>query len=115
LFFQGIRTFNPGLVRRSLSLWWNDCSASEMGKARDGLTVHLLDAPNIRDLDHSKIRPGDLAVTKTGVHVLAYIGDETCIEADPEAGRVISIRARKDDNPWFDASVDIVRWSALAR
>jgi len=33
LFCRGIRTFDPGLVRRALDLWWHDCTAEVLGEA----------------------------------------------------------------------------------
>ena len=115
LFLRGLRTFDAGLVRRALSLWWNDCTASVLGEARDGVTVHVLDTPSVNKLDHSKILPGDLAVTSSGVHIMAYLGGNVWIEADPGVGRVISVPAPVPDNPWFDTSMKIVRWSILAK
>ncbi len=114
LFCRGIRTFNPGLVRRSLSLWWHDCTANVLGEAHDGFTVHLLDTPTVNKLDHSKILPGDLAVTSGGSHIMAYIGNNTWIEADPGVGRVITVQVPSNDNPWFHTPMKIVRWSILS-
>ena len=115
LFCRGLRTFDPGLVRRALSLWWHDCTASVLGEARDGLTVHLLDTPSVNKLDQSKVLPGDLAVTSSGVHIMAYLGNNTWIEADPGVGRVISVPVPVKDNSWFDTSMKIVRWSILSQ
>jgi NlpC/P60 family len=113
MFFRGIRTFDAGLVRRSISLWWHDTTASALGQEEGGLTVHLLDAPSINSLDHAQILPGDLAVTRSGVHIMAYLGEETWIEADPEAGRVIRVAAPSRDNGWFQTPMRIVRWRIL--
>ncbi len=115
LFCHGIRTFDPGLARRALSLWWHDRTARALGEAHEGLTVHLLDTPSINKLDHSKILPGDLAVTRRGIHIMAYLGDNLWIEADPGAGRVISVPVPANDNSWFDTSMKIVRWSVLSQ
>jgi hypothetical protein len=114
LFCRGVRTFDPGLVRRSFWLWWHDCTASALGEARNGLTVPLFDTPGINQLDHSRILPGDLAVTTNGVHIMAYLGDNTWIEADPVIGRVISVSVPANDNMWFNTSMRIVRWTALS-
>lgn len=114
LFCRGLRTCDPGLVRRALSLWWHDCTAAVLGEAQDGLTVHLLDTPSINELDHARILPGDLAVTSSGVHVMAYLGNDTWIEADPGVGRVISVPVPAKDNSWFGSSMKIVRWSVLS-
>jgi hypothetical protein len=38
--------------------------------------------------DAQNLRPGDLAVTTSGSHVLAYLDDNRWIEADPDIMRV---------------------------
>ncbi|MEQ1860347.1 MAG: hypothetical protein ABMA13_10455 [Chthoniobacteraceae bacterium] len=113
LFFRGIRTFDPALVRRALSLWWHDTTASALGQQHAGLTVHLLDTPSVNQLDHSKVLPGDLAVTRSGVHIMAYLGDNRWIEADPGVGRVITVPAPTNDNEWFRTPMNIVRWTVF--
>lgn len=119
LFLEGVKTFNAGLVRDSITLWWNDTTARVLGEAT-GPTVMVseppkrpLEAPPINLLDHSKLQPGDLAVTTSGLHVLAYLGDQMWIEADPGAGRVIVVKAPSQDNGWFSIPVNIVRWKLL--
>jgi len=113
LFWRGIRTFHPGVVREAFSLWWHDCSASALGLQHRGLTVHLLETPSINALDHSKILPGDLAVTKNGIHIMAYLGSSHWIEADPSEGRVITVAAPSVGNSWFQSPMNIVRWTVL--
>jgi hypothetical protein len=113
LFLRGLRTFDAGLVRHALSLWWHDCSASDLGDEHSHLTVFILDTPSINSLDHSRLLPGDLAVTKGGEHVMAYLGDSLWIEADPLAHRVITVRAPSKHNAWFHGPMKIVRWSIL--
>jgi hypothetical protein len=75
-------------------------------------TRRLFTASSINALDLAKILPGDFAVTVGGVHTLAYLGDKTWIEADPNVKRVVkfSIPAM---SPWFDQPVYIVRWHEL--
>jgi hypothetical protein len=51
--------------------------------------VILRKSKSINALDHEKIMPGDLAVTQNGVHVLAYLGERSWIEADPACKKVI--------------------------
>jgi cell wall-associated NlpC family hydrolase len=111
---RAIRTFDPGLVRRAFSLWWHDTTASALGQEHDGLTVHLLDTLGINQLDHTKVLPGDLAVTRSGVHIMAYLGDGHWIEADPGAGRVITVRVPENDNAWFSTPMHIVRWRVFS-
>jgi len=113
LFRRGLRTFDAGLVRRAISLWWHDCTASALGEQHRGLTVRLFDTPSVNVLDHSKVLPGDLAVTKSGIHIMAYLGHHHWIEADPGAGRVITVTAPSADNPWFNDPMNIIRWSIL--
>lgn len=114
LFWRGVRTFDPGLVRRALGMWWNDTSARALGEHHEGLTVGLLQTPSINDLDHTGVLPGDLAVTRDGLHIMAYLGDRQWIEADPTEGRVITVAAPTKDNIWFKVPMNLVRWSVLA-
>lgn len=111
---RGLRTFDPSLVRRAISLWWNDCTAKALGEMHQGLTTQLVKTPSINNLDHSKVLPGDLAVTRDGVHVLAYLGDQRWIEADPGEGRVIIVSVPANENLWFRMPVNIVRWTEFA-
>ena len=113
LFCRGIRTCDPGLLRHSLSLWWHDTSASALGQQHDGLTVQLLDTPSVNALDHSQLSPGDLAVTRSGVHIMAYLGNNLWIEADPGAGRVIRVSVPSPENGWFETPMRIMRWALL--
>lgn len=114
LFLEGLRTLNPGLVRDAISLWWNDTTARVLGeKNASSPTVAITETPEINLLDHSLLLPGDLAVTATGLHILAYLGDQTWIEADPGLERVVSAKAPSHDNPWLATPVNIVRWKVL--
>lgn len=110
MFCRGVRTFDPGLIRRSISLWWHDTTASALGQQYDDLTLHLLDTPSVNALDHTQLLPGDLAVTRSGVHIMAYLGSNVWIEADPGAGRVIRVTAPSPDNGWFETPMSIMRW-----
>jgi hypothetical protein len=59
------------------------------------------------------VLPGDLAVTRSGVHIMAYLGNKRWIEADPAAGSVITITAPSANNSWFHTPMNIVRWGIL--
>jgi hypothetical protein len=72
----------------------------------------LFASSSIDETDHSKLQPGDLAVTTDGVHILAYLGNTTWIEADPILGKVIKVSV-PTDNPWFNRPVAFIRWSWL--
>lgn len=114
-FLRGLLTLDPGRVRHAISLWWHDTTASVLGEAHDGLTTHVLDTPSLNQLDHSQILPGDLAVTKSGGHIMAYLGENRWIEADPGAGHVITVLVPTTGNGWFDTPMKIVRWSVLSK
>jgi hypothetical protein len=80
----------------------------------EGQTVVLkIVAPQINLLDHATFQPGDLAVTDSGIHVLAYLGDQTWIEADPGVEKVILAKSPSQDNAWLSSPVKIVRWKLL--
>ena len=113
LFIEGSRRLDPAMLRQSFDLWWHDCTANELKDGFRNLTVPVLATPSLNVLDHSRILPGDMAVTDSGAHVLAYVGDHRWIEADPYVGRVITVTAPAPGNVWFTGPMKIVRWHAL--
>ena len=111
LFLRGLCTLDGGLIRQGLRLWWQDCSAKDLADARKQLTVPVAKAASLNGLDPNLILPGDLAVTSGGVHVLAYLGNQVWIEADP--GRRVMKLTVPSSNPWTQMRVEIVRWRML--
>jgi len=85
---ESLISANPGLLRAALNLWWRDTNAIQLGKGANGLTAPMGDGSPIAMRDAQSLRPGDLAVTTSGSHVLAYLGDNRWIEADPDIMRV---------------------------
>ena len=57
------------------------------------------------------LRPGDLAVTTTGSHVLAYLADQRWIEADPDVARVHIVDL--NTSPTAGQEVLLVTWRWL--
>jgi|UniRef100_UPI003783E963 cell wall-associated NlpC family hydrolase len=112
-FYSGVANADLGLIQHGLTLWWNDTSAKALGEEHQGLTKHLFDGPDLKTLDHKKLQAGDIAVTDDGVHIMAYLGDETWIEADPGKLKVIKIHAPTTTNGWFLHPIKILRWSLL--
>ena len=107
---RGVLTANPQLIRESMGLWWFDSSAKALMEGYRGKTRVLLSTPAINQLDHSRIMPGDFAVTSSGVHALAYVGDQSWIEADPgPANRVILLKV-PGSSAWLNTPVHIMRW-----
>lgn len=107
---RAVATRNPGLLRAAVSLWWHDTSAMALRDGYRNNTRVLLWAPSINELDHTKIQPGDLAVMENGIHVMAYLGESTWIEADPDAGQVIKVAIPNRERPWFNIPVHLLRW-----
>jgi hypothetical protein len=113
-FKEGIRTQNIALLRKGISLWWQDLSAKAMGEEYQGRTFKLREDQRLNDADYTPLLPGDIAVTDDGLHTLAYIGDKTWIEADPNAGKVITVTV-PSDNAWFSRRVNLLRWRVLEK
>lgn len=106
---------NPAALREGLWLWWHDCSANALKEQYQGKTRPLFAARAINKIDPAALQPGDMAVTADGLHVLAYLGEQTWIEADPTVsrlGRVIQVTT-PTTNGWFDRSVHLMRWRQL--
>jgi hypothetical protein len=110
---QGLRTFDPQLVRRGIDLWWHDCSARQLGESYRSVTRQLFTVTSINLTDPARFLPGDMAVTEDGSHVMAYLGNSTWIEAHPDPGKVIMVKVPSQDNPRFQIPVKIVRWTQV--
>ena len=99
--------------RQWARLWWQDLSAQAMGEGFGGYTVPVGVAGKLSELDLESLRPGDLAVTDSGIHVLAYMGDGEWIQADPGPGEVVRGNPATDKNGWFSSAVSVHRWTLL--
>lgn len=108
-FAEGWRTKDFSLLRTGAALWWYDASAEALGHSYQGRTRYVGMVPSLNTMELSRLLPGDLAVTLDGKHVLAYLGASEWIEADPKAGKVITVRTPSTDI-WFDQPMNIVRW-----
>jgi Cell wall-associated hydrolases (invasion-associated proteins) len=109
----GLKEANPALLRQAIALWWNDCSAEELGKGYAGRLVPVTVTNGLNLLDHSTLQPGDIAVTRSGKHTMAYLGNNQWIEADPDPMRVVVAKA-PGTLPWFNVGMHILRWKLLA-
>ena len=108
----GLVTLNPRLARQGLDLWWHDCSATALREQYRNFTTKLFEIESINILDAAKIRPGDIAVTSSGMHVMAYIGGKNWIEADPGPHKVLVVET-PSENFWFKQPMYIMRWRNL--
>jgi hypothetical protein len=95
-----------------MTLWWHDSSAMALRDGYRGWTAELFRGDTVTGADASRLRAGDLAVTADGVHVMAYLGSQTWIEADPDAHKVIEV-VLPTDNQWFKTPAVFVRWKWL--
>lgn len=112
LILTGLRTSNPEPIRQAANLWWHDCTAENLGDGSAGVTEKITETPSLNALDHTTLQPGDLAVTRSGAHILAYLGEQRWINADPMAEKVEVVTA-PSDNLWFQGPMQIVRWKLL--
>lgn len=109
----GLKSFNPGLVRRGLTMWWFDLSAISLRDGARGWTKKLLESKSINGVDRAQLLPGDLAATADGVHIMAYLGNSKWIEADPGILKVIVVTVPEPNNSWFEVPVHVLRWQQL--
>jgi hypothetical protein len=106
---HGIATGNPALIRRGLVMWWFDAGADALLREYWGDTARQFAAVSINELDHREILPGDMAATADGEHILAYLGEQRWIEADPDLHKVV-IESVPTTNAWFYVPIHILRW-----
>lgn len=110
---KGLVTWNPFLVRGAFDIWWNDTTAEEIGRGYDDLTLQVTSCRSINALDPAKLQPGDLAVTTSGTHVMAYLGGSKWIGADPGEMKVTIFSVPEPKNGWFSCPMNIVRWNKI--
>ena len=110
---RGILTLNPSLVRSALDLWWNDTTAYEIGRGYDGRTIQVTTCSSLNDVDPSLLLPGDMAVTTSGIHVMAYLGSNKWIGADPGEMKVTIFTTPESKSGWFTSPMNIMRWKNM--
>lgn len=108
---EGIKQKNIHLLIDGVVLWWYDRSAESILNEYRGETLIMGRSSSINTLNIEDLKGGDLAITEDGVHVLAYLGDNRWIEAEP-MDKVLIITPLSD-NPWFNVPVKIARWKYL--
>lgn len=113
MFFHGLRTLNPWLVRYAVTFWWNDCSASEMGAGAGGLAHKVAEPKSLLSWTDKNLHPGDFAITGDGIHALLYLGEHVWLEADPTARKVLRLRTGRDRSAGFEMPVSVLRWRFL--
>ncbi|MEN3368150.1 MAG: hypothetical protein V7609_293 [Verrucomicrobiota bacterium] len=111
LFDEGVSSADPALLRAAFTLWWRDTNAIQLGKGGKGLTLPIGDGLPIPMRGALNLRPGDLAVTTSGSHVLACLADHRWIEADPDVGGVHIVDL--NTSPIAGQEVLLVTWCWL--
>lgn len=108
---RGLAALDTEMLRSAFTLWWHDTNAIQLGKGANGLTLPVGDGSPMPMRAAQSARPGDLAVTTSGSHVLAYLGDQRWIEADPDVARVqiVDLNASRI----ADQEVLLVSWQWL--
>ena len=114
LLSYGFRHANGLAFRSYVEQWWFDASAKALGEGYRDYTKPVEVGGDILTMSYSELLPGDLAVTDNGVHVIAYVGGDDWIQADPSVGSVVTLDGRNDENPWFETPVKVFRWSLLS-
>ena len=91
------------------------CRSEELSEGCSGELSLVLRAPNLKKIDYTKIRTGDIAVlgNHPGIHTLAYIGDATWIHADPITGKVVISKAAEENDDWMTFEANVLRWNIL--
>lgn len=113
LFSNGIRKLDGASLRMFLNQWWNDASAKALAEGYMDFTIPTGESGTIAKMNYENLVPGDLVVTEDRRHILAYLGGEDWIQADPGAGKVIIENGRTSGNGWFAVPVTTHRWSIL--
>ena len=107
----GLMHANGRALVHACTLWWYDASALELLGGYGGETLAETPVYRINQLNEAA-RPGDLAVTKGGAHVMVYLDAHTIIQAEPGRGSVV-IDTIPATNHWFDEPVRLVHWQVL--
>ena len=110
---RGLLTLNPSPVREGVWVYWHRTAAKVLGKGDLARTYPVTTCPTLNSLDYSLLMPGDLAVTADGDHVMAYLGNQTWIAADPGVGKVTTFTIPEHKNAYFSTPMRVVRWKIL--
>jgi len=116
LISRGWQEANPSLWRSAAQIWWYDCAARNMKDGSDWRFQAEFATSNLNELEDSRLKLGDLAVTKSGVHVLAFVGERTWIQADPNlanGGDKVILTTSPSKSGWFGQKMVICRWKLL--
>ncbi len=109
----GMRTFRPAFLLAAVKNWWFDASAKALAQGYRHELVPLNLQGTVKDGPADLLRPGDLAITDDGVHVMVFLGPDEWISADPGRGKVVIEHPSESSNPWFARPVHFYRFTLL--
>lgn len=114
MWYQGVKTLNFLLIRKSLESWWFDASARALAEGyRDYALPYPMPGGTVMTAPRERLHPGDLAITEDGVHVMVYLGAGSWIQAAPDAGRVMIEDPASSNSPWFTRPVRFYFWQVF--
>ena len=112
LWMYGVFHFNGVAIQKALYYWWYDASALELIGGYGGNAIVYSDVYVINE-GNLKALPGDMAITKGGIHVMVYLDKSQIIQAEPDRGNVVIDQLPEGGSPWYNVKVKLVRWSLL--
>lgn len=107
---HGYTRFNGRALRLAAWMLWHDASAEELLAGYRGLTVSEERVFLINDR-RTDVRPGDLAITADGVHVLVFLSATEVIQSEP--GNQVIFERIPAKSVYCQAKVRRVRWTVL--
>jgi hypothetical protein vspiD_24475 len=115
LWTTGLKEMNHNFLLLVLKNWWFDASAKVLAEGYRDYVRPLNLAGTVATAPEKALKPGDLAITDDGVHVMVYLAPDEWISADPGQGKVVIEHPSESKNPWFVRPVHFYRWSIFRR
>lgn len=109
----GLKEMNRDFLFLALKNWWFDASAKALAQGYRDYCFPLNLAGTVASAPEKSLKPGDLAITDDGMHVMVYLAPDEWISADPGQGKVVIEHPSKSKNPWFTRPVHFFRFTLL--
>ncbi len=90
--------YGTGRWGAGLLVWLKDCPAKSLGAGLGAYFEEQAVYSSVRDITNPA--KGGIAITTSGVHVMAYLGDGAWIQASPSDGKV-TVKDAGDEDTWF--------------
>ncbi len=109
----GLKEMNRDFLFLALKNWWFDASAKALAQGYRDYCFPLNLAGTVASAPEKSLKPGDLAITDDGMHVMVYLDPDEWISADPGQGKVMIEHPSESKNPWFTRPVHFFRFTLL--